>query len=189
MANPKPIENILIIDFETSGLDSKTNQALQLGAIVVRKDTLEILDKIKIDILFNPSKYKWTYGAQKIHKIPMNPVRTIEEQIYSIDSAGRMMGNFIYEYFGGQSVTLCGHNPAFDKAFLEQILNEASIQVQFKHRMIDTSSIGMALWNTETSDDLFKLVGIERTQKHDALEDAMACYKVLVMARKIGEMN
>ncbi len=180
------VDKLLIIDFETSGLDASKHQGLSLGAIVVDKNTLEVLDETYFEIPFQSNKYIWSAGAAPFNG--MNRFTRLPNWITKTDTiyignpvadAGARIFDFIYKHFGGEPVNLCGHNPVFDQKFLEQWLREASCEVKFSHRLIDTNSIGMALFNTNTSNELFELVGVKRSQKHNALEDAKACLKVL----------
>ena len=52
------------------------------------------------------------------------------------------------------------------------------------NRFVDTNSIGYACYETYTSDQLFELMGVERGT-HNAMEDVMACIKVLKNTRHI----
>jgi len=103
------------------------------------------------------------------------------------DAAASLL-EFLLPYFKQKdAITIIGHNPQFDSKCLDLWMEEIGINLRQSHRKLDTFSLGFGLFGAQTSDELFKLVGVERAQ-HNALEDAQATLAAVQLSRKVGEI-
>lgn len=185
---------LLAFDVETSGLafgrnpavDDRTGayyQIVSYGAAVVNSDTLEVVDTIHQYVKWNTHSV-WDKRAQAVHGLTP---QFLEENGVSEDEALCNLLDFTMHHMGPSALSLIGHNVAtFDLKFLQHLCDRLGVDVKFANKHVDTNSVGYAVFQTHNSDDLFELCGVQRTpDKHDALQDALACVKVLQRVRKI----
>lgn len=179
------VEKLLFVDTETTGLKPEWgSQCIQLAALVVDGDTLEILSEFNQHIKFDPDRFKWNAQAQAVHgltkqflsdKPPLNEV--------AVDFM-----EWLAEHFGRRQLTLVATNNPFDKQFLEQVSKEANADISWNHRYMDAMGLGYALFGKWRSKDVFPLVGVDRDEEaHDALEDIKATLEVVRLVRSFGK--
>jgi DNA polymerase III epsilon subunit-like protein len=176
----------LVTDYETSGLDVRENkhQPLSCGAVVIDSKTLEAKDEIYLEWQFNADRFEWGLKAEEVHGL----TREYLSQKPTMEQAAAHMLAFLLPYWKqGEVVTLAGHNPHFDRRCMEVLMNEIDIRLPFGFRYIDTFSLGYGLFGAVTSEQLFNIVGTERSY-HNALEDTKATLAALQMTRKIGQI-
>jgi DNA polymerase III epsilon subunit-like protein len=177
---------LLCIDYETTGLDVREgkHQPISVGALVIKTDTLEVVDKIYLECKAELQRFEWDPGAERIHGLSPEHLDT---QPTMKDSATALFA-FLIKYFkANDRITVIGHNPSFDTNCLELWMKEIEVNLRLSHRKLDTFSIGFALFAAENSDQLFKMVGVKR-DAHNALEDAEATVAALQFARKVGNI-
>jgi DNA polymerase III epsilon subunit-like protein len=177
---------LLCIDFETTGLDIREgkHQPISVGALAVKSDTLEIVDKVYIECKAELQRFEWDPGAERIHGLSPEHLDTQPD----MKEAATALFAFIVKHFkSGDAITIIGHNPQFDAGCLLLWMKEIGINLRLSHRKIDTFSIGFALFAAENSNQLFELVGVKRNA-HNALEDAEATVAALQFARKVGQV-
>jgi hypothetical protein len=176
----------LCMDWETSGAtwggdSSKDYQGLSFGAIVFDAKTFEEVEKIYVEIKYNP-KWKWSAEAEAIHGMSKE---YLEENGISQEDAAIALAEFILKYWGPDSkVMFMGHNAEFDRRFTNQLLNEIEIEfsvekqtqftswIQLHHVVLDTSPLGFVAVGLFKSDLLFEKMGFEQRGDHNALQDA-----------------
>ena len=177
---------LLCIDYETTGLDIREgkHQPISIGALVVKSDTLEVVDKIYLECQAELQRFEWDPGAERIHGLSPEHLDTQP----TMKDAATALFAFLIKYFkAGDAITCIGHNPHFDTTCLLLWMKEIEVKLRLSHRKIDTFSIGFALFAAENSNQLFELVGVKR-DAHNALEDAEATVAALQFARKVGEV-
>lgn len=177
---------LLCIDYETSGIDVRENkhQPISCGAIIVDTKTLQSVKEIYLECRFHEDRFEWSNGAEKIHGLSAKHLST---QPHMKDAAASLL-EFLLPYFKQKdAITIIGHNPQFDSKCLDLWMEEIGITLRQSHRKLDTFSLGFGLFGAQTSDELFKLVGVERAQ-HNALEDAQATLAAVQLSRKVGEI-
>lgn len=176
----------LCIDWETSGAvwggdSSKEYQGLSYGAIVFDAKTFEEVEKIYVEIKYDP-KWKWSEEAEKIHGMSKE---YLEENGISQEDAAIKLAELILKYWGPDSkVMFMGHNAEFDRRFTNQLLNTVEIEfsveketkfdswIQLHHVILDTSPIGFVTFGLFKSDLLFEKIGFPERGDHNALTDA-----------------
>lgn len=201
-------KKILVIDTETSGLRSTNSsyplylagpQTIELGAVVSDARTFSILDRFTTKVRFLGSYEGIQYGeypeltwdpyAATIHgQSPMELSRHPHPR-----QASEIFVQFLKKHFDvNERITLAGHNPEFDAYHVRQLLYLGGMidAVKFNHRMLDTNTLGMFLYQIDNSEELFSKIAKLKRDKHEALEDAIAANQVLAeTSKRISESN
>ena len=171
----------LFFDTETGGLDSQVHSLLSLGLVV--GDATGIRDQVEILIQHEP--YVVTGGGMKVNRIDL---ARHHEAALSPEGAVEALNAFLDRHFDpAASLTLVGHNIAFDRAFLEGFLASQgrNLEPRFHHRTIDTHSVAAALRDAGrlkldklSSDALFAHFDVKPPEplRHTALGDAVATF-------------
>lgn len=196
------VKYILGMDCETSGLffskdvdqkypDPSYNpitgeyfQSVSWGFIVINNETLQIEDELYLLIKWDGMS-QWSLEAERVHGFSR---KYLEEHALDEEDAVVEIATFISKYWDpSQPICTLGHNVmTFDHHFLRRLMVPYKVMPKFGNRHVDTNSIGMALYNTHTSDELFELIGVTR-DKHNALEDIKASFAAYKLARQIGK--
>lgn len=160
-----------VVDFETTGVNPKTDRVIQMAAVVVNGHG-EVIESF--DTVVRPeSPAEYTHGAEHVHGISRDqvrngmPLRQALERLWDISD-----GNLF-----------TAHNARFDLGFLHAESKRVGIE-----RTIDTHVDTLALARSVDSDRtrkhsltaLCEHYGIERDKAHDALSDASATAELLV---------
>lgn len=195
------IKYVLGMDCETSGLffskdvdrnypDPSYNpitkehfQSVSWGLIVFDPSSLKLIDELYVKIKWN-GESNWSLEAERVHGLSR---KHLEETGMSEEEAAVTIGEFIFKYWSpSDPICTMGHNVmTFDHHYFRRLMNKFGIMPKFGNRHIDTNSIGMAVFDTDTSDELFELIGVVREQ-HNALEDIKASFEAFKLARRIG---
>lgn len=208
MASPKnaprgQFDYILAVDCETTGVcfsndnpvyNEKTgerHQTVSWGVIVTRADTLKPIETLYIEIKWNEEskaqkKKDSTFGsgATAIHGLSQ---KHLEQHGITEEEAVVSIGSLIMKYWGpANNIVTLGHNVhTFDMPFLRDLFVRHGVDIRFASRHIDTNSIGFVNWNTFNSDDLFKMVGFEDRENHNALQDIQQTLEAARITRLI----
>ena len=190
------VTRLLAIDSETTGLayncdDPSYNpntgemfQAISWGIIVVDAVNLLPIEELYVEIQWD-GKSVWSPGAEKIHGLSK---QYLAENGITSTEAVEQIANLILKHWGPSSpVHVLGHNPWFDLSFLKRLLRSEGLEIKFGNKMVDTNSIGFAIYDTHNSDDLFEYVGIPSRKDHNALDDARCALQVLQTTRMIAD--
>lgn len=190
----------LCIDWETTGAtwggDSSIKyQGISFGAIIFNTETFEEVETLYRLVKFNPEKWEWTEGAQKVHGLT---IEYLEENGVTQEEAATDLLELIVKYFGTDSkVMLLGHNPEFDRRFTNQLLNSVEFeftvekqnsnftQIALHHVILDTSALGFITMGLYKSDLLFERMGFEERGDHNALVDARQTLETCKIIRQI----
>lgn len=176
----------LVFDFETTGsfFDSRLKmgdkiQAIQLGATILRWDTMDVVDTFLVNIKYDP-KYIWSSEAEAIHGLSRE---YLEEHGVSHEEAAIQFANFVLKWFGTEEVMLIGHNIIFDIEFLEQLLGPYDIMFKQAITKVDLAAVAYTLFGLHKSDDIFNLLGMPQREEHNALEDCIYTGEAIRMIR------
>lgn len=197
MSTPRGyITRFLALDCETTGLayncddpsynpkTKETFQAVSFGLVVVDAQTLKAIDKLYVEIKWD-KKSVWNTKAEEIHGLSKS---YLDQNGLTSEEAAEAIGNLIINHWGPSSpICIAGHNPNFDLSFLRSLMRSVGIELRFGSKMIDTNSIGFAVFGTHNSDDLFEMVGVPTRQRHNALDDAEAVVQVIRVTRKLSD--
>lgn len=168
------------IDWETSGYSlpkyAENHQGISFGALIYEVATLDIVDTLYREIIFEDTKYEWSDGAEKVHGITRDHLKlhgvTQAEAAYDL-------GSMVLKYIGNEKVPLLGHRVYFDEAFTNQLMQAIDVQFEYDPIRIDSAAIGLMFLGTGSSDQLFDACGLPPRQAHNSLEDITYTIKSL----------
>lgn len=183
--------HLLVVDTETSGSSWETYeetfrryQVLSIALILATSDTFKPVKELYIELKFDAGKYEWTTQAEAIHGLTREH---LEENGLSNEDAAAEVAQFIFDHFGTGKVMILGHNPGFDIAALEQLLEPHGVMPTLHHVVLDTSALGVFTIGEFRSKPLFEFFHGSRAEKHNALDDARMTLEVAATVR--GVMN
>lgn len=189
------MDKVLFIDCETTGLSfgddptynsttNETYQAIAWGLIVANAQTLDIIDKLYVEIKWDGESV-WSKEAEKVHGLSL---QYLEDNGLDEEDAVVEMAQFLIKYWGPTGVVCVGgHNVAtFDLPFFRRQLRKYGLPVRFGARTIDCHAAGFAALETYNSDDLFAMVGLPARdpEHHNALVDADNARKAVRFIRR-----
>lgn len=196
MSTPRGyITRLLALDCETTGLHFNQDnpatgtgkngyfQTVSWGLIVVNAVTFETIEELYIEIQWDGQSI-WNTKAEAVHGLSKS---YLKENGVTRSEAVESIANLIINHWGVDSpVHILGHNPQFDLAFLRADLRSEGLEIKFGSKMVDTNSIGFAVYGTHNSDDLFDMVGLPNRGDHNALVDARNALQVLKTTRLVS---
>ncbi len=181
-------KDILLIDLETTGLDSTKHEIIQLGAVLLDKKTLK--EKKVFNTYVKPSKWKnRDPESMEINKISFDQVK---------DAPGlkEVLKEF-HELFPPSTVVLSYYGGPLDMDFLRFAYKRMGKKWQFDYHFFNLWGLFYAylagknkLKNTKrftgfTLDDFVKIFKIKKSEnRHDALADCRIEAEIL---RKVME--
>ena len=162
-------KDILIIDFETSSLDTSKCTPLQLGAVLVNKENLEIVQKYSRFI--KPCTNDWNAESAKIHGLNRHFLEKAGSDVFDV------FDDFS-STFDLQNVLLASwHN--FDMQILDRFIainkNYKRLELwSYTIPYLFANNINLNKFHGHGLDDLLKHFNLKRNNnKHDALEDSI----------------
>jgi DNA polymerase III epsilon subunit-like protein len=197
---PKNINSLIVLDFETGGLDCRKHAVTQIAAIAIKGDTFE-----KIDLL---SAYIKPYGEFEYQAEALKYTGVTMENLYSGVSVEEAVAEFIdllfkadlYPRNKGAKPILVAHNSAFDKGFLLQLFNycgklkelekltygSTDYYGNYQPEFLDTIHLAKIMWGNDEDMPNFKLgtciekAGLDLSDAHTALNDTVALKDMVV---------
>ncbi len=168
-------KNLVIIDVETSGSDTRTASIIQLGAVKLSKTG--VIGKVTFELNVLPYKELWDKNAERIHGI------TKEDLLKTGYWITKVLQHF--EEWAGDPKTFylaqwsCGFDTDMMRGAYESTL---AMKYPFSYRVFDVASI--VRWHLAMKGKLGKKCGeaqcakrlgipVEEDKCHDALYDAM----------------
>ncbi len=180
--------NLLIIDLETTGLDSETHGIINICAKLYNSSR-EVVSVF--NAWCNARDSEINLGALKVNRFTISDIRSFKSEIEVIID----FCDWLLSLKVNGELILGGHNISFDLGFIKSKLKKYGIsgfdQV-VSHRMLDTCSIGrflvltgILLPNTKVSlRDLAIVLGVE----YDASKAHAAEYDVDLTAKVLFRM-
>lgn len=173
-------ERIVVLDTETSGLDPDKHSLLSIGLVdwSGRKQT---------EIFVNEGEIVADPASMAVNGIDLDFIR---ERGVTPKSAVRKVEKFLHKMGLGRPLMICGHNVAFDLAFMRRLYRMAGRDVprEFSHRSVDTHALLWALAaqgkvprEARSSEGAFTHFGVSPPpdKRHTALGDAIATRDLL----------
>lgn len=188
---------ILVIDCETSGLfmnstdpsqNHKTGeyyQPVSWGVMVVNAKTMEVLEEAYVEIKWD-GKSLWNSQAEGVHGLSKE---YLEQHGRTEEEAVEELANIILDYWGPTGNVICGgHNVGtFDVPFMRAMFERHELPIRFAHRHVDTFAAGYVMLDATDSNELFALTSGDRTEVHNALDDARMAYTAIKTMKQIGQ--
>lgn len=169
-----PLDDVVVIDTETGGLDPGEHSLLTLALITGR-------DTARLALTIAEPEIRVTPRSLEINRL--DPVQIAATGLAPAAACEAIEG-FLEAQAPGKSWFLCGHNVGFDVAFLKRLYRLAGRPYPAKlgHRTLDTHTLLWALGAAGKlpvlpgSDAAFAHFGIEPPPelRHTALGDAVA---------------
>lgn len=179
--------NLLVIDTETTGLDSELNSILSICANLYDSDR-KLISSYYAECTSEDTKID--LAALKVNRYSL-------AKISSFKSEKEIMYNFcdwLLSLPAKQEVVLCGHNVHFDIGFIKNRLRKYNISgfdQAVSHRVIDTASIGRFLsLSGHLQDQKVSLQNLAITLEveYDKLKHHQADYDVELTAKVLFKM-
>ena len=167
------MRDLAFIDLETTGLDPSRHEILEIGVIRVRGDGLAEIDRT--DVRVRPQRIE-TADPKALGLNGYSP--SAWENAASLAEALEWVAPLL------EATTLCGHNVAFDCAFLDAAWRSTGIAPPDPdHHTLDTATLAWPLLHTGLVDSLSlsavcDALGIELGPAHRALTDARRSLEV-----------
>ena len=168
-------KKLLVLDLETTGLDPRADSIIQIGAHVLTRKVLN--REATMSTLVAPES-AMDPAAQKIHGLSMDDLRDAPPLAEAIRK--------LEELAEPEDVVLCGHNIGFDVSFLRAAYDRLGRPYPYDYHTVDVWSVAFFLFSANglkapdyRLDTLAALYGIERSRKHDALEDVQITTAIL----------
>lgn len=173
------IDKLLAFDCETTGFTfgpdpSKDHCMVSAGLIVADLD-FNPIEELYVEIKWD-GKSNWADQAENIHGLSR---QYLEAHGQTHEQAAEAIGGLLVDHFGfDKAITLLGTNVmSFDLFFIRKFLDSMELSFKFSHRGADTFSLAIGTVKSQTSDELFELLGFDKRDKHNALEDARMSLK------------
>ena len=187
------MENIVVLDTETGGLDPTKHSLLSIG-VVVLNDNLEELGRKEIFV--KEDEIVADEIALKINKINLEWLKENGKDPFN---AIVELEWFLAQFFDcskESAISLAGHNIQFDVGFMKRLYRltngQKKYEQTFSHRVVDTASvlrflklagISSAGSSSNKAFEYYKIVVAEE-KRNTALGDAVATAELL---RKMKE--
>ena len=163
-------DDYVVIDTETTGLDSATDRIIEIGAVRVR--SRQVVDRFSA--LVNPARALTPYIIAS--------TGITDEMLASQYDISRVLPDF-FRWLGNDPVV--GHNIKFDISFLSAEAKRVGVRY-YVATCFDTMEISRSLFPAERHhrlEDLIRRFGIADVEEHRALSDALQTYQCLEWMR------
>jgi DNA polymerase III alpha subunit (gram-positive type) len=127
----------LACDTETGGLNPKLHSLLTFHGRVL-DDNLNLVDEVSIAV--KHPVYHVTASALAVNKIDL--VKH-DQLAVPVEMAKQVLHNFVMTHGSGEKLMFMAHNAPFDKGFLDEQLDFASLGKFVDYHMLDTVVLGV----------------------------------------------
>lgn len=185
---------LLVVDTETAGLDASQHSILSFAAVVYQDGgiagefhTLVRESPLCVQEMTAEERANGLKDAIEVNGIKMVDLLDAPWPWLAVQKFTNWLA--ANELYGPQM--LVAHKASFDVAFLQRLwrLAEADFEKQFGHRHLCTQTAALLLdqagridlpGGSSSLDNVAAVFGLQRhNEKHDALEDARLCARVL----------
>lgn len=197
--------NFIVYDFETTGVDPRTAQIVQIGAVAVDSRKLEIIPNSEFNILVKPlwgeecakaNLQELTEGAIKVHKKDKD---LLDAKGVSIDTAIKNMKSYADQYNPKKtkwtSPIRAGYNIGkYDDVILGRDLERTGTE-NFFHPInsVDLIQLMFLFFENDknvsslSADSLFRkhMGWKDKGQSHDALSDVIMTAEVMIRSLRL----
>ena len=174
-------ENIrfVILDTETTGLDTKKDFVLSIGAIAVENSAIKVQDSLEL-VLKNDGVLLEAETVE-VHGLTLKDLENGKEHMEAVSLFLRYL----------EDAVIVAHHAAFDVKMLNKTIATAIQQpFQLKNHVIDTANLAKRVDYSENPyeirhsyrlDELCKRYGIALHDRHTAWGDALITAKLFLM--------
>lgn len=176
-----PLNDILIVDVETTGVNANEHSILSIGAVIIPKNSRDIIYN-----LYNEANV-WPGAEITEQALQINNFKRDEIINNQIKLNQKEMLEQLIEFSNlSNDITIWGHNPKFDVDFINTSFKRENIDFKFSYHTLDLHTIAyikhienkqkILLKNKSSSlngDEIMKYVGIPaEPNPHNALNGA-----------------
>ena len=161
-------EEFVVFDIETTGLNSHTNEIIEIGAVKIKAG--RIVDRYSQ--LINPG-ISIPYHITEITSIT-------NEQVANQPKIDEVIGKFV-EFIG--DAVLVAHNAPFDMGFIKRDIKEY-LNIDLENSVIDTLQMARDLFPDLKKyglGDLNKTLGLALEKHHRAVDDSQATANMFII--------
>ena len=164
----------VVIDTETTGLDSEIHEMIAFGAIVmIGHDVVE-----KFEVKWHPLRPE--KASNEAMRVNGYSDYTWRDSV-GVDRAASLIDLFLTRHKDGISV---GHNLYFDRRFIEAFGMEHNVKLKISSPYLDTRDLCRAVLapyglHSMRLDDICEFLGWKRRKAHSALSDCEDCVKLI----------
>ena len=172
LERPRP-RDLAFLDLETTGLDPTRHEILEIG--VVRVDPRTLAERETVEVKVRPTR---------IEDADPKALRINHYSGYAWRKAVDLAQALAWVAPVLEGTTLCGHNVAFDRAFLDAAWRRAGVAApELDHHTLDTASLAWPLLHAGLVDSVSlsavcEVLSIELGTAHRALTDARRSLEV-----------
>lgn len=177
---------LVVIDVETSGLDPARHGIIEIGAVLLDGETLEVINDLDAEVRL-AFWLEWDAEAEAVH----GTTRTQAEDPARLDEAETLacLFEWLDAYRGGKRLVMAGMNPGFDLGFLRAVAERTSpelatgLRERISHRTLDLHTLAWRAAREHdpevdlgslNTDAIYALLGLDPEAKpHRALEGAL----------------
>lgn len=164
------LNDILVLDFETDGVNPYTCSPLQIGAVLLDKDTFQT--KLEYAAFCKPGNSEWTEEAERVHGLSRDYLLKVGDDVTKVFSDLEKAVDF-------NNVIVASWN-MFDVEILRRFLGLKKYRGLYKFIELWSYTYPFVIMNKTVLDKdrkhglekLIEIFEIKRSEKHDALEDA-----------------
>lgn len=181
--------DLLMIDIETDGSDPTINEIVQIGAMMIDRETLKVKGEMYESLVY-ASLDNSQKGAMKVHGI-------LPSDIWDAPP-GIEVYNEILDLYPKNKTVLCGWNiKGFDALFMKKAFLEAELPWGWGYHIYDLAPIfiwvcdmaGIKL-DSYSLDSAVELLGVKGRGKkdyHGALDDCIIQWRVMKAMKELTQ--
>jgi len=170
----KKIDGLIIIDFETSGVDVNKHYPLSLGMIIT-DNNLQI-ENVYYTKIYAP-QHDYESEALNINNLKIEDGKKVDTVVAELNS---IIGDW-------RKYRLAGWNICFDFMFLKKMFKMADKKINVNYNLVDIQTLfsfyyykQTGIWSIKSMRDAYKfLFKSELPQSHNAIEDCLFELKIL----------
>ena len=171
---------LIFIDLETTGVDMEKHEITEIACLVVDPKTLKIKKRFERKImpenleLADPEALKLTEFSKKVWQKEAKPLEKVIKDLNKLAPGGMFIG----------------WNTSFDRPFLEKVIREKKMELNYDYHWLDVSSLVYEEFFSDKKPKKLKLtaackvLGVPRGKAHTAMADVKATLEVYRHLRK-----
>ncbi len=172
---------LAITDVETTGLDAAKDSIIEIGLVLVRQPTLEIINELEVKVRLERPELM-SDGARAVNgyseeawqdALPL--AEAIRRYDASVHNATVVLADALFS----------AHNPRFDHTFIETAYRELGLDRKFHYQSLDSFSVAWPAVIVRQLEDVHlnticRMLGIpEEPKPHRAINGARCVHAVL----------
>ena len=187
MPLPKKFQDLLFVDTETTGLDHKVHELLEVAALRCSFDGKQIISAYEAKL--KPLHIE-TATAKALEINGYTPEEWTDEKCTPHEAVVQHLSNM------ARDTVLVGQNVSFDEGFLNDLFDAHKVKPPWGYHKVDTVALGWPLFINTPMEGLSlgkmcAFLGVSQMPTHRAAADVAACREIYLrlMAKWAGACN